>query len=317
MTYDPVLAAILLGRIPGLGARSVAPFRAPSRRLPFRLNQRAYSGFTPGAGQPKTATSRWPHPIYQIADEGGRGAPLIYPGGKATVGAPGASPTQDGVIYEVVRNTSAAAVAPTQQAEYLVGIVLENGAINGSLQYLYDGVHSAIFPAPSGGLSAAGTIGPPRETYFPLNIGPLGSGLTAAAQTWTNLVAAYFIMANRQNPAGHSFADLRGVYNQNESSAASGVAETYTIPGVQAAPLGFTAMMSLAATATGIPYADATFPAIGNYATYKVPFTQDFDAPWKVWPVPTYDPATSYVVTHNTISLGGATDIWLGGVLWY
>jgi hypothetical protein len=71
------------------------------------------------------------------------------------------------MLYEVVRNTSAAAATPTQQNEYLVGVVLEGGGVGGAgaWEFLYDGVHQAIFPVGASGLDATGAIGGVAEIF--------------------------------------------------------------------------------------------------------------------------------------------------------
>lgn len=227
-----------------------------------------------------------------------------------------------GLIYEIVRNASAATAAPTQQNEYLVGITLEGGATPGAWEFLYDGTHQAIFPVGASGLDATGAIGPIVEAFYPVNYGPIGTNIPAAVQTYGGgLAAVRFLFSNRPNPRGVRLSSFTGVFVTGNESGTSGTSKTYTIPGALGKPTGFVALSSIqAGTASAFPSAEVDFPAIGNYAAYSVPaeLGRGQELPgYKVWPVPDYDSASSFALTHKAISLGGATDVAIAGILFY
>lgn len=227
-----------------------------------------------------------------------------------------------GTIYEVVRNTSAATASPTQQNEYLVGIVTEGGGAGGAgaWEFLYDGTHQAIFPVGASGLDATGAIGPSTEMMYPLNYGPIGTNIPSAVQTFGGgLAAVRFIFSNRPNPAGYRISAFTGVFVTGNESGTSGTSKTYSIPGALGKPTGIVALASIqAGTATGIPLAEIDFPSIGNYAGFSVPASLGRgDDRYKLWAVPDYDPAASFALTHKAVSLGAATDVQIAGSLYY
>ena len=226
-----------------------------------------------------------------------------------------------GQIYEVVRNTSAAAATPTQQNEYLAGIILEGGATPGAWEFTFDGTHTACFPVGASGLDATGAIGPITEAFYPLNYGPIGTNIPAASQSFGGgLAAVRFIFSNRSNPLGSRISQFTAVFVVGNESGTSGTAKTYTIPGALGKPVAVVACASIeAGTATGFPSAEIDFPAIGNYAIYSVPamLARGLEPNYPLWAVPDYDPAASFSLTHKCISLGGATDVAIGGTLFY
>jgi hypothetical protein len=227
-----------------------------------------------------------------------------------------------GLIYESVRVTSASAITPTQQNEYLVALILEGGDTVGCWEFLYDGVHTACFPVGSSGLDATGVIGPQAAMVYELDYGPIGTNIPAAPQTFGGgLAAVTAIFSNRRNPAGHRISEFTGVFVTGNESGTSGTSRTYTIPGALGKPTGITALSAIeAGTATGTPIGVIEFPAIGNYASYVVPaeLARGFEVlGYRQWPVPDYDPASSFALTHLCRSLGGATDLQIAGVLWY
>jgi hypothetical protein len=226
-----------------------------------------------------------------------------------------------GTIYEVVRNTSAAAAEPTQQNEFLAGIVLEGGATAGAWEFTFDGVHTAIFPVGASGLNATGAIGTHAAAFIPLNYGPIGTSIPAAMQTFGGgLAAVNFVFSNKQNPLGFRISQFPGVFVTGNESGTSGTSRTYTIPGALGKPIAIVAFESIeAGTATGIPTGEIEFPAIGNYAAFTVPAVlgRGLEARYPLWAVPDYDPASSFALTHLAISLGGATDLAIAGALYY
>jgi len=227
-----------------------------------------------------------------------------------------------GLIYEIVRNTSAASAAPTQQTEYLVGVELEGGATAGAWEFLFDGTHSAIFPVGASGLDATGAIGPEAVAFYPLNYGPIGTSIPAGPQTFGGgLAAVKFIFSNRPNPLGYRLSQFAGVFVTANLSSTTGAAETYTIPGALGKPTSIIAFQSIeAGTASGFPVSQIEFPAIGNYAVYSVPaeLQRGGENPgYRLWPVADYDPASSFSLTHHALSLGGATDVAIAGALYY
>jgi hypothetical protein len=277
----------------------IRPILPVHRTRRFRLDHRGVGSIWASTGRPAV-----PHLI-----------PMQFPFSDAK-GAKG------GLIYESVRNTSAAAADPTQQTEYLVGVILEGGATAGAWEYLWDGVHTAIFPVGASGLDATGAIGPQACAFYPLNYGPVGTGLTAAAQTYGGGIAAVtFVFSNKTNPTGLSISDFTGVFVTGNESGTGGTSRTYTIPGALGKPTGITALAAIeAGTATGIPVGVIEFPAIGNYAQYVVPavLARGHEVlAYHQWPVPDYDPASSFALTHLARGLGGATDLQIAGALWY
>ena len=227
-----------------------------------------------------------------------------------------------GTIYEVVRNTSAATAAPTQQNEFLVGIVLEGGATVGAWEFTFDGVHTAIFPSGASGLDATGAIGPEADVFYPLNYGPIGTNIPAGQQTYGGgLAAVKFIFSNRPNPLGYRISQFTGVFVTGNESGTGGTAKTYTIPGALGKPTAIVALAAIeAGTATGIPIGEIQFPAIGNYAAWTVPAELQRGREktgYSLWPIPDYDPAASFSLTHLCRSLGGATDLQIAGTLFY
>lgn len=257
------------------------------------------------------------------------------PSGSSRIGAPAVphlQPTRlpfsnakgasGGQIYEVVRNTSAAAATPTQQNEFLVGIILEGGGAGGAgaWTFTFDGTHQAQFPVGSSGLDATGAIGHAAEMFYPLNYGPIGTNIPAANQTFTGgLAAVRFIFSNRPNPLGYRISQFAGVVQTGTENGTSGTAKTYTIPGALGKPTGIVALSSVVTTINAIPSAEIDFPAIGNYGAFSVP------APlargheivgYHQWAVPDYDPASSFSLTHKAISVAGGT-IQVMGALYY
>lgn len=258
-------------------------------------------------------------PGYATMKAGPAPVPFLSPAGIPFSGATGAA---GGVIYESVRNASAAAAAPTQQNEYLVGIVLEGGGANGAGAWLfqYDGTHQAVFPVGASGLDATGAIGPSTEMFYPLNYGPIGTNIPAAVQTYSGgLAAVRFIFSNRPNPAGYRISAFTGVFVTGTESGTGGTSKTYSIPGALGKPTGIVGLASIATgTATGVPIAEIDFPAIGNYGSFAVPASLGRgDDRYKLWAVPDYDPAASFSLTHKAISLGAATTIQIAGSLYY
>jgi hypothetical protein len=226
------------------------------------------------------------------------------------------------MVYEVVRNTSAAAATPTQQNEYLAGVLLEGGATAGAWEFLFDGTHQAIFPVGASGLDATGAIGPQAAIWIPLNYGPIGTNIPAAVQTYGGGMAAVsFVFSNRPNPLGYRISAFTGVYVTANESGTSGTAKTYTIPGALGKPTGIIAHAAISVgTATGIPIGVIQFPTVGNYAAYSVPalLARGCEIPgYHQWPIPDYDPASSFVLTHLCRSLGAATDLQIAGSLYY
>jgi hypothetical protein len=119
-----------------------------------------------------------------------------------------------------------------------------------------------------------------------------------------------FIFSNRPNPLGYRISQFTGVFVTGNESGTSGTSRTYTIPGALGKPTGIAALASVeAGTASGIWSGEIDFPAIGNYAAYSVPaeLARGQEVPaYRQWPVPDYDPASSFALTHKCISLAGA-----------
>lgn len=268
-----------------------------------------------------------------------RGAtpPGALPSGQARMGRPAipfyppvrlpfslAKGAAGGQIYEVVRNTSAAAATPTQQLEYLVGVFLEGGgaAGAGAWEFLFDGTHQAIFPCGASGLDATGAIGLQAGLFIPLNYGPIGTNIPAAVQTYGGgLAAVSFVFSNKPNPAGFRISSFTGVFVSGNESGTGGTAKTYTIPGALGKPTAMIALASIASgNATGIPVGVIQFPAIGNYNLFSVPAVlargHEILA-YQQWAVPDFDPASSFSLTHLARSLGGATTVQIAGSLYY
>lgn len=233
-----------------------------------------------------------------------------------------------GLIYEVVRNASAAAVTPTQQGEYLVGMWLEGGGAGGAgaWTFLYDGVHSAQYAVGASGLDATGAIGPAAVAFYPVNYGPIGQNIPATPQTYSGgLAAVRFLLSNKPNPGAPPISAYTGVFVSGNESGTSGTAKTYSIPGPLGKPTSMLALMSISVgTATGVPSGEIDFPAIGNYAAHTVPAClargQEpvaLGSGYAYFPVPDYDPAASFSLTHKAINLGAATDIQIAGILRY
>lgn len=232
-----------------------------------------------------------------------------------------------GTLYESIDLTAAGAVDTSQPGETLVGLALATGKTPGWLQVLYDGVNSAIFPAPASGLDPTGAIGPQNYTLYPMSIFSPGSTFLASA-TLTfggGLSRARFIFSNKANPSSRAvknWSAMRGVAVTAELSSTTGSPQTYTMPGGQLlTPLGITALMSIAAgTATGFPEAEISVPAIPPLANpYLVPAVMGIrgsEAPPRRYPMPAIGPATSFSLTHEALSLGGATDLQVMAVLW-
>lgn len=297
-------------------------------------------------GFPGRATSAPPALVCRILEKYGtygerarrlrnlRGAAQL-PSGGARVGRPAipyfppvrlpfsmATGASGGQVYEVVRNTSAAAAAPTQQNEYLVGVFLEGGATAGAWQFLFDGTHQAIFPCGASGLDATGAIGLQAGLFIPLNYGPIGTNIPAAVQTYGGgLAAVSFVFSNRPNPLGYRISSFTGVYVTGNESGTSGTSRTYTIPGALGKPTGIIANSAIASgTATGIPIGVIQFPAIAQYAVYSVPAVLGRGheiTGYQQWAVPDFDPASSFSLTHLCRSLGAATTIQIAGSLYY
>jgi hypothetical protein len=245
--------------------------------------------------------------------------PQLYPMRLPFSSAPGAA---GGTIYEVVRNTSAAAAAPTQQNEFLVGLELESGANPGAFEFLFDGVHTANFVVGGSGFDATGAIGPETVAFYPVNYGPIGTNIPAAVQTYGgSLAAVKFIFSNRPNPLGYRMSQFTSVFVTGNESGTGGTSRTYTIPGALGKPTAIVALESIeAGTATGIPIGEIQFPAIGNYAAYTVPAVlgrgHERDG-YALWPCPDYDPASSFALTHLCRTLAAATDVAIAGCLFY
>jgi len=273
---------------------------APARR---RINSRRAAAMLPsgaaGPGRPAV-------PFY---------TPMRMPFSQAN-GAAG------GQVFEVVRNTSAASASPTQQNEFLVGVLLEGGATPGAWEFLWDGTHQSILPVGASGLDATGAIGPQNCEFVPLSYGPIGTSIPAAVQTYGGgLAAVSFVFSNRPNPLGYRISAFTGVFVTGNESGTGGTARTYAIPGALGKPTGIIAHAAIeAGTATGFPIGVIQFPAIGNYAVYSVPAVlgRGNEIPaYAQWPIPDYDPASSFSLTHLCRSLGGATDLTIAGSLYY
>ena len=261
------------------------------------------------------------------ADIPGYGSAPALPANTKTAGAAGgaaASGTPGGVLLESVRITSAADVVASQPREYLVGIIVEGGATPGALSVTYDSVNEAQFPAPASGLDPTGAKGMAREVLYALNIPVPGTKAAVAANVGFNggLAAARFLFSTAPNPKGvPSFVPFRGVWGEAELSSTTSEAVTFDMPGGQdLSPSGFSAMAAIAAgSATGIPSAEVTFPVtppLTNPWAVPAEFGAGDGRPPKRWPVPAIGPATSYALGFHAVSLGGATDIEVAGVLW-
>lgn len=303
-------------RIPTYYPSDPAVYRLRGRLL--HRDRRGQMGVGPGSGAPYAGASRpsGAGPTVPI----GHSTPLL-PFSKAK-GADG------GLIYEVVRATSAGAVTPTQQGEYLVGIWCEGGGAGGAgaWSFLYDGVHSAQYPVGGSGLDATGAIGLVVPAFYATNYGPIGQNIPSAPQTFSGgLAAVRYLFSNKPNPAAPPISDFTGVFVTGNESGTSGTAKTYSIPGPLGKPTAICAFTTIqAGTATGIGSSEIDFPAIGNYAAYTIPAVlargQEPTYPgsgYAFQPVPDYDPAASFSLTHKAISLGAATDLQIAGVLRY
>lgn len=262
----------------------------------------------PNYGTPVVPTSQLQAPVHTL-----KAVPMPYSAAKGA---------QGGRIYEVQEITSATDLTPTQQGEYLTGLWVSGGGAGGAgaFGYTYDGIHQAIFPSPASGLDATGAIGPEFGMFYPMNVGPVGTKLPSGSQAFLGgLARVMAFFSNGQNPSGKTFPDWRGVFVSGNESGTSGTSKTYSIPGPLAKPTGITGLASIqAGTATGIPLARILFPSVGSYAAYSVPAELSrYGVHPRIWPVPDYDAASSFALTHKALSLGGATDVQIAGCLWY
>jgi len=232
---------------------------------------------------------------------------------------------QGNLVYEtVVWPLGTATVAPTNQAEYLVGIIVESGTTPGAFLWKFDGIHTAVFPSPASNTTNV-AAGASRRLFYAINDGPVGSGyaLTSALNALGGLQNVYFIFSNKQNPTGHKWKDLCGVaVSAAVAQAASpGTAETFTIPGVNARPTGFTGIIGYPTGLTDVFQANFLMPAFGQYGVQLIPGEslatggmRDYPT---IWPVSFFDPAGSFTINFNTLVLTGAATVSFLGVLWY
>lgn len=302
-------------RVDGAAARNLADMLALATGR-FHRSQLGMIGKIGGAGGLAPSAGA----LKAIPKAGHLTIPVPYSSAKGAVG---------GLIYETTaRATSATAITPTQQGEYLVGMWLEGGGAGGagSWQFLYDAVHSAHFPVGAAGLDATGAIGPENAAFYPVNYGPIGQNIPTTGQTYFGgLAATRFLLSNRPNPGAPTMDEFTAVAVTGNESGTGGTSKTYSIPGPLGKPVSILALASIqAGNATGIPVGEIDFPAVGNYGAYNVPAVlargqepTGAGSGYAFFPVPDYDPAASFALTHKCNTLGAATDLQIAGFLRY
>lgn len=234
----------------------------------------------------------------------------------------GATGAKDGLILESQTVTSATTMAPTTNNEYLVGMWVVGGAGPSWLELTVTSPNKLIFPGlHSGQQDPTGSFGMARPMFYPMNWKiPGTAGVASGSQTFGgDLVEVTWLYSNKPNPGG---IDLNGVEWRGEASAADetgtgGTATTYTFTAGKAKPRSFMAVANIEATANAIARAHILFPQIGSYAKYSVPCTNPVHGLPHLWPVPDYDGSSTIVLTHKADTLGGATNVTVGGYLYY
>jgi hypothetical protein len=238
------------------------------------------------------------------------------PGPALNVGAAG------GFTPETQTITSATTMAPTTNGESLIGMVLYGGAGPSWLELTVTSPNKLIFPALHAGLSdTTGSFGAGRPLFYSMNWKiPGTNGIASGSQTFGgDLQAVDFIYSTRPNPGG---IDLNGMEWRGEASAAdetgtSGTNTTYTFTAGKAKAYAIMAVSNAEATMSGVSRARIQFPKIGSYAQYSVPCENPLTGLPKLWPVPDYDASNTIVLVHKADSLGGSTNVTVGGYLYY
>jgi hypothetical protein len=218
--------------------------------------------------------------------------------------------------------TSATTMAPTTNNETLVGMWLTGGAGPSWLELTAKSPNKLIFPALHSGISdATGSFGMARPLFYPMNWAiPGTTGIASGSQTFGgDLASVDFLYATTNNPGG---IDLNGLEWRGEASAAdetgtSGTNTTYTFTAGKSRPVSFMAVANIEATASAIARAHILFPKIGSYAQYSVPCYNPVERLPHLWAVPYYDGSTTIVLVHKADSLGGSTNVTVGGYLYY
>jgi hypothetical protein len=237
----------------------------------------------------------------------------------------GAQGARDGLVNESQRIASATTMAPSTNNLYWVGMYLQGGAGPSWLELTFQSPNKLIFPAFHGGISdATGSIGQSRPIFYPMNWQiPGTNGIASGSQTFGgDLAVVRFIYSNRPNPGGldiskpESLAFLGEAMSADETGT-SGTNTTYTFTAGKSKPRAIMAVANIEATASGVAEASIGFPKIGSYNQLFIPCYNPISDLPPLTPLPDYDPSTTIVLVHKADSLGGATNVTVGGYLYY